>query len=198
MLNEWAENQDLPVIAVGDYNFDWEVVGGDQDHDEGFDLLTAGVAMVSSLGLAQMQESADIITARFGLVFCLLLSCAVATSASQETMERVSITMKQTVALVNTPFTVPVYLAIPTNLEIGSFTFEVVYPEDVFSLLKVERGFQLQPTHFTLKANAFSHFSHGQGRENRRDWVAIGVNDEILRLAMSRTRVGDLKTKASI
>ncbi len=41
LLNEWASEQDSPVIAVGDYNYDWEVEGGDNDHDAGFDLLTA-------------------------------------------------------------------------------------------------------------------------------------------------------------
>ena len=41
-LNEWADSQEVPVIAVGDYNFDWEVEGGERDHDEGFDLMTAG------------------------------------------------------------------------------------------------------------------------------------------------------------
>jgi len=41
MLNQWATSQTLPVIAVGDYNFDWEVVGGDTDHDQGYDNMTA-------------------------------------------------------------------------------------------------------------------------------------------------------------
>jgi hypothetical protein len=40
LLNQWAEEQPLPVIAVGDYNFDYDVVSG--DHDPGLDLLTAG------------------------------------------------------------------------------------------------------------------------------------------------------------
>ncbi len=40
-LNAWAQPQTLPIIAVGDYNYDWEVPGGDTDHDAGFDLLTA-------------------------------------------------------------------------------------------------------------------------------------------------------------
>lgn len=39
LLNEWARNQSLPVIAVGDYNFDWRVEDGETDHDEGFDAL---------------------------------------------------------------------------------------------------------------------------------------------------------------
>ena len=30
-----------PLIATGDYNYDWEVEGGGDDHDDGFDLLTA-------------------------------------------------------------------------------------------------------------------------------------------------------------
>jgi uncharacterized protein YraI len=38
LLNAWAARQTLPVIAVGDYNFDWEVAG--TDHDAGYDLLT--------------------------------------------------------------------------------------------------------------------------------------------------------------
>ena len=37
LLNEWGAQQKLPVIAVGDYNFDWEVSGGDSDHDLGYD-----------------------------------------------------------------------------------------------------------------------------------------------------------------
>ena len=40
MLNEWAEQQTLPVIAVGDYNFDRAVKGGGE-HDQGYDLMTA-------------------------------------------------------------------------------------------------------------------------------------------------------------
>ena len=42
LLNEWAESVSIPVIATGDYNYDWEVAGGDNDHDLGYDLLTAG------------------------------------------------------------------------------------------------------------------------------------------------------------
>ncbi len=41
MLNEWVSEQTLPVIAMGDYNFDWDVVDGEEDHDEGYDLMTA-------------------------------------------------------------------------------------------------------------------------------------------------------------
>lgn len=44
LLNQWARQQALPIIAVGDYNFDWEVGDGsgdeDHPHDLGFDLLT--------------------------------------------------------------------------------------------------------------------------------------------------------------
>ncbi len=39
-LNRWVRSQDLPVIAVGDYNYDWSVRGGDRDHDDGYDELT--------------------------------------------------------------------------------------------------------------------------------------------------------------
>ncbi|MEO0406309.1 MAG: endonuclease/exonuclease/phosphatase family protein [Cyanobacteria bacterium P01_A01_bin.135] len=42
-LNEWGQAQSLPVIAVGDYNFDYDVVDGDRGfRDPGFDLMTAG------------------------------------------------------------------------------------------------------------------------------------------------------------
>lgn len=41
LLNEFASAEGEPIIAVGDYNFDWEVVGGDTDHDAGFDNMTA-------------------------------------------------------------------------------------------------------------------------------------------------------------
>lgn len=46
LLNEWAQTQSLPVIAIGDYNYDWAVSGGDTDHDAGYDLLTAGNVFV--------------------------------------------------------------------------------------------------------------------------------------------------------
>lgn len=38
LLNEWASQQQLPVLAVGDYNFDYSV--DESYHDEGFDNLT--------------------------------------------------------------------------------------------------------------------------------------------------------------
>jgi hypothetical protein len=41
LLNVWARRQTLPVIAVGDYNFDWDVSHGDTVHDRGDDLLIA-------------------------------------------------------------------------------------------------------------------------------------------------------------
>jgi hypothetical protein len=40
-LNEWVLTQTLPVIATGDYNFDWSVTNGEQSHDVGFDRMTA-------------------------------------------------------------------------------------------------------------------------------------------------------------
>ena len=40
LLNRWAKKQTLPIIAVGDYNFDWDVAKGDKKHDKGYDLLT--------------------------------------------------------------------------------------------------------------------------------------------------------------
>ncbi len=41
MLNAWAQTQTLPIIAVGDYNFDFDVIQGDGGtRDRGFDLMT--------------------------------------------------------------------------------------------------------------------------------------------------------------
>jgi endonuclease/exonuclease/phosphatase family metal-dependent hydrolase len=39
-LNAWAAGQTLPVVAMGDYNFDWNLPNGDTDHDAGYDNLT--------------------------------------------------------------------------------------------------------------------------------------------------------------
>ncbi|MEB3358303.1 MAG: endonuclease/exonuclease/phosphatase family protein [Synechococcales bacterium] len=42
-LNRWAQAQTLPIIAVGDYNFDFDVTQGDQgQRDAGYDLMTQG------------------------------------------------------------------------------------------------------------------------------------------------------------
>ena len=41
LLNDWAENKTLPVIAVGDYNFDWDLQAGEREHDLGYDLMTS-------------------------------------------------------------------------------------------------------------------------------------------------------------
>jgi endonuclease/exonuclease/phosphatase family metal-dependent hydrolase len=41
MLNAWAAGQALPVIALGDYNFDWNLPNGDLDHDVGYDNMVA-------------------------------------------------------------------------------------------------------------------------------------------------------------
>lgn len=43
-LNAWVRQQTVPVIAMGDYNFDWEVSGGDNHHDAGYDKITANNA----------------------------------------------------------------------------------------------------------------------------------------------------------
>ena len=40
MLNAWAAKQQLPVVAVGDYNFDWDIANGAANHDLGYDLMT--------------------------------------------------------------------------------------------------------------------------------------------------------------
>lgn len=42
LINDWAQAQSLPVIAVGDYNFDWHVPDGEGDHDAGYDAMIAG------------------------------------------------------------------------------------------------------------------------------------------------------------
>lgn len=41
LLNRWASGQTLPIIAVGDYNFDWDIHVGDQIHDAGYDAMVA-------------------------------------------------------------------------------------------------------------------------------------------------------------
>lgn len=41
LLAQWAAGQSLPVIAVGDYNFDWAAAGGERNHDAAYDALTA-------------------------------------------------------------------------------------------------------------------------------------------------------------
>jgi endonuclease/exonuclease/phosphatase family metal-dependent hydrolase len=41
LLNTWAREPTLPVIAMGDYNFDWHTSSGETVHDRGYDLLTA-------------------------------------------------------------------------------------------------------------------------------------------------------------
>jgi hypothetical protein len=40
LLNEWVAEQTLPVVTIGDFNFDWDVDNGEVDHDAGFDFLT--------------------------------------------------------------------------------------------------------------------------------------------------------------
>ena len=41
-LKSWAQSQTVPVIATGDYNFDWHFQTGDTNHDRGYDLMTEG------------------------------------------------------------------------------------------------------------------------------------------------------------
>lgn len=42
MLNTWVANESLPVVAVGDYNFDWAVDDGENDHDAAYDAMVVG------------------------------------------------------------------------------------------------------------------------------------------------------------
>ncbi|MGJ3248579.1 MAG: endonuclease/exonuclease/phosphatase family protein [Elainellaceae cyanobacterium] len=47
LLRQWVATQTLPVVAVGDYNFDFDVAEGSQGkRDPGFDILTQGGAFV--------------------------------------------------------------------------------------------------------------------------------------------------------
>ncbi len=39
-LNRWLRDQSEPVVAVGDYNYDWDWKTGGADHDRGYDELT--------------------------------------------------------------------------------------------------------------------------------------------------------------
>lgn len=41
LINQWATSQPIPVIALGDFNFDWDVENGENDHDDGYDNMTA-------------------------------------------------------------------------------------------------------------------------------------------------------------
>ena len=41
LLNLWASEQTLPIIAVCDYNFDWDVHVGDNVHDMGYDEMVS-------------------------------------------------------------------------------------------------------------------------------------------------------------
>ena len=41
LLNRWAAQQAYPIVAVGDYNFDWDVDDGDVDHDQGYEEMVA-------------------------------------------------------------------------------------------------------------------------------------------------------------
>ena len=46
LLNAWAREQTLPVIAIGDYNYDWDVAQGETRHDQGFDEMTRDAVFV--------------------------------------------------------------------------------------------------------------------------------------------------------
>lgn len=40
-LNDWAQQQTIPVVAVGDYNFDWDIPSNGARRDQGFDNMIA-------------------------------------------------------------------------------------------------------------------------------------------------------------
>ena len=70
-LNAWGASQSLPVIAVGDYNYDWKVVGGETDHDQGYDRITTGDVFrwVRPSVLAQTQYSTSFAPSVLDFVF---------------------------------------------------------------------------------------------------------------------------------
>ena len=41
LLNRWASTKTLPIIAVGDFNLDWDVHQGDFVRDKGYDEMVA-------------------------------------------------------------------------------------------------------------------------------------------------------------
>ena len=43
LLNAWAEKSKLPILAVGDFNFDWDIDHGDVVHDPGYDYFVENV-----------------------------------------------------------------------------------------------------------------------------------------------------------
>jgi hypothetical protein len=59
-LNAWAGEQAVPVVAVGDYNFDYHVDFGDQgDRDAGFDALTRDATFVWARPELLVKTQAD-------------------------------------------------------------------------------------------------------------------------------------------
>jgi hypothetical protein len=40
-LNEWRKKNTVRMVAVGDYNFDWDIASSGAQHDSGLDLLIA-------------------------------------------------------------------------------------------------------------------------------------------------------------
>jgi len=61
MLNLWASEQILPIIAVGDYNFDWDVDQGELVHDKGYDSMVyqGRFSWVRPKKLKKTQASSD-------------------------------------------------------------------------------------------------------------------------------------------
>jgi hypothetical protein len=61
LLNLWASSQTLPIIAVGDYNFDWDVDQGEIVHDKGYDNMAAQgrFTWVRPRSLKKTQASPD-------------------------------------------------------------------------------------------------------------------------------------------
>lgn len=85
-LNEWVVQQELPVIAVGDYNFDWDLPDG-ASRDAGFDELVKDDAWswVRPAVLVKTQCSPDYDSI---LDFVWVGSAAKDWSATSEILER--------------------------------------------------------------------------------------------------------------
>lgn len=86
LLNTWGAEQELSVIAVGDYNFDWAVSNGDNQHDAGFDNLTADNVFqwVRPATLIRTQFSGDRPNRHSVLDFVFIANAGTAFTATSE------------------------------------------------------------------------------------------------------------------
>ncbi|MBI4447305.1 MAG: hypothetical protein HY645_15540 [Acidobacteria bacterium] len=66
-------------------------------------------------------------------------------------MSQVRLTTQTTIGDPTAAFSVPVYVEIPSNLNLKSFTFNVKYSKDAMVFEKAEKGFLLEAPEFVLK-----------------------------------------------